>query len=59
MMRNTTKFYFKACPKCGGDMYLDRDAYGYFRKCLQCSKIVELEFRPLLSDKAAERELAA
>ena len=26
----------KACPKCHGDMYLDRDVYGTFIECLQC-----------------------
>ena len=28
--------FLKACPKCHGDMYLDRDVYGTFIECLQC-----------------------
>ena len=27
---------FKACPKCHGDMYPDKDKYGVFITCLQC-----------------------
>ena len=23
-------FFFKACPKCQGDLHLDRDSYGAF-----------------------------
>ncbi len=28
--------WIKACPKCGGDLYSDRDVMGYYRQCLQC-----------------------
>ena len=28
--------FFKACPKCQGDLYFDRDVYGLFFKCIQC-----------------------
>ncbi len=27
----------KSCPRCGGDMFIDRDIYGWYEKCLQCS----------------------
>ena len=29
-------FWFKGCPKCAGDIYLDRDMYGSYAACLQC-----------------------
>ncbi len=29
-------FYLKACPKCHGDMYQERDLSGMFVECLQC-----------------------
>lgn len=32
----------KSCPKCHGDMYLDKDAYGSFRQCLQCGLMKDL-----------------
>ena len=25
------------CPKCGGNLYLDRDHYGWYEQCLQCA----------------------
>ena len=28
--------YMKACPRCHGDVKLDRDNYGVYAKCLQC-----------------------
>jgi hypothetical protein len=30
-------FVKNKCPKCGGSMYLDRDEYGWYETCLQCS----------------------
>ena len=28
--------WIKGCPRCGGDLYSDRDIMGYYRQCLQC-----------------------
>jgi hypothetical protein len=36
-------FFLKTCPRCRGDMYLENDRYGDYRKCAQCGHIVELE----------------
>ncbi|RLC63951.1 MAG: hypothetical protein DRI01_04280 [Chloroflexi bacterium] len=30
-------FTQKRCPKCGGNIFLDRDLYGWYEQCLQCS----------------------
>lgn len=27
---------FKACPRCGGDNFIDRDRDGWYEQCLQC-----------------------
>ncbi len=35
-------FFFKACPKCHGDLYLDSDGYGTFIECLQCALLRDL-----------------
>ena len=37
--------YYKSrrCPKCGGNMYIDRDVHGWYEQCLQCSFIHDLE----------------
>ena len=26
----------KGCPKCGGDVQLDNDHYGWYEQCIQC-----------------------
>ena len=59
MQNRMARFYFKACAKCQGDMYLEWDAYGPFRQCLQCGRIVELDAAPLLADKDKGYRLAA
>jgi hypothetical protein len=34
---------FKACPKCKGDLRIERDSYGSYVQCFQCSRLVDLE----------------
>jgi hypothetical protein len=43
IMKYGNRFFFKACPRCKGDMYLDSDAFGAYRKCLQCGRIFDIE----------------
>ncbi|MFL2644567.1 MAG: hypothetical protein ACJ0KI_02710 [Dehalococcoidia bacterium] len=28
--------HMKSCPKCAGDVSLNKDYYGYYATCLQC-----------------------
>jgi len=30
------------CPKCGGNLYLDRDYNGWYEQCLQCAYLKDL-----------------
>jgi DNA-directed RNA polymerase subunit M/transcription elongation factor TFIIS len=30
------------CPKCGGNLYLDRDYNGWYEECLQCAYMKDL-----------------
>jgi len=30
-------FTAKRCPKCGGNIFLDRDFNGWYEQCLMCS----------------------
>ncbi|MFC2004877.1 hypothetical protein ACFLUY_01490 [Chloroflexota bacterium] len=32
----------RSCPRCGGDMFVDRDLDFWYQQCLQCSYRVEL-----------------
>ena len=36
-------FSQKRCPKCGGNVYLDRDLYGWYEQCLQCGYTCDLK----------------
>lgn len=38
--------YFKACPRCQGDMHENRDIYGTYRECLQCGHMIDMA-RPM------------
>ena len=33
----------KGCPRCGGDIFIDRDLDGWHEQCLQCSYQCELK----------------
>jgi Zn ribbon nucleic-acid-binding protein len=30
------------CPKCGGNLYMDRDYIGWYEQCLQCGYMNDL-----------------
>ena len=34
--------WFKACPKCQGDLCLDSDHFGKFKTCMQCGYCKDL-----------------
>ena len=36
LRRGPTMLFLKCCPRCKGDIYLDKDTYGVFIECLQC-----------------------
>ncbi len=34
---------FKGCPRCGGDVFIDRDLDNWYEQCLQCSYRCDLK----------------
>ncbi len=58
-MRVKNRFYFKACPRCRGDMYLDQDRYGAYGKCLQCGRIYEIPANVAKVEPVETHSLAA
>jgi acetyl-CoA carboxylase beta subunit len=38
-------FIFRDCSRCRGDIYLDRDIYGDYKKCMQCGLMQYIENR--------------
>ena len=51
-------FWFKACPKCHGDLYSDRDVYGSYVVCFQCSHYLTPDEEAQLSSTGARLEHA-
>ncbi|MFQ6027112.1 MAG: hypothetical protein ACE5Q6_06450 [Dehalococcoidia bacterium] len=43
-------FYFKACPKCSGDLYLDKDQYGTFVECVQCGLVRDVKLNQAFNE---------
>ena len=53
--------YFKACPRCKGDIKVAGDLYGPYLECLQCGYEIEVKEASRLakaSHQAEERELS-
>jgi len=52
---------FKACPKCAGDLYVNKDMYGQFLNCLQCGYLKDLtdEAETLSKPVTVEEERSA
>jgi hypothetical protein len=46
----------KKCPRCGGDMFIDRDIYGWYEKCLQCSYCCELRSLDEIQQGSARKD---
>ena len=44
----------KACPRCGGDIFVDRDLESWFEQCLQCSHWRELADSAVAVDQPAQ-----
>ncbi len=32
----------KGCPRCKGDMFIEKDRYGWHKQCLQCGYLIDL-----------------
>lgn len=48
--------YLKSCPKCRGDMYLEKDSFGVYRQCLQCGYIRDLDAPVFVATEAVADE---
>jgi len=46
------------CPKCGGNLYLDKDYNGWYEQCLQCAYMKDLAL-VYKSRKKTEKEVQA
>ncbi len=44
-----TMWKLKTCPRCQGDLFVDKDMDGWFQQCLQCG--YRREMRPIAEAK--------
>ena len=49
--------YIKGCPKCRGDVVVDRDIHGRFFRCLQCGLLRDVAPEPV-ADTSERVEVA-
>jgi len=47
------------CPRCQGNMFLEKDEFGWYEHCLQCSYSQELEGIYEFNKKPTQREKKA
>ena len=49
--------YYKACPRCQGDMHKAQDVYGHYKECLQCGYILNIDHESKKRDYASAEAL--
>ena len=40
---------FNNCPRCGGDIYIEKDKTGWYENCLQCGYTHEKQTMPVIN----------
>ena len=48
--------WFKACPRCSGDLYSEKDTYGPYLACLQCGHDLTVAEEARVTSSMAMRE---
>ena len=51
--------YFRACPKCHGDVVFERDVYGNYLACLQCGLVIDSRLREEVTENPAREDPTA
>ena len=45
----------KSCPRCKGDVRVDRDEYGWYEECIQCGYVRDLKSVVTTQEKDPEK----
>jgi len=51
------RWRLKACPRCGGDTYIDSDIDGWYEQCLMCAYRRELKELRKIKEKQVQTAL--
>jgi hypothetical protein len=44
------------CPRCGGNLVIDRDIDGYYKRCIQCSQNIAFDVPVVVKPKPVEKK---
>lgn len=47
--------WFKDCPRCKGDVFLDQDNCGWYKQCIQCGYVRDITDKVEISQCREER----
>jgi ribosomal protein S27AE len=50
------RWKLKSCPRCGGDIFIDRNLDGWYEQCLQCSYQRELRGLAEFKERPTRKE---
>lgn len=50
------RYWFKECPRCGGDLREESDIYGRYISCVQCGYILNQREETVLLSVGSLRE---
>jgi hypothetical protein len=50
--KNMTMWELRNCPRCQGDLFIDKDLDGWYEQCLQCG--YRREMKPIAEAKKKE-----
>ena len=42
-MSSSIMLRLKSCPRCRGDLLLERDSWGWYEQCIQCGYLHDLQ----------------
>ncbi len=45
------------CPRCGGNLVIDRDIDGYYKRCIQCSRNIAFDVPVVAKPKPVEKKI--
>lgn len=49
-------YKLKSCPRCNGDLMIDKDEYGWYETCLMCGYLHDLELLAVAGRPVEDRE---
>ena len=56
-VRLMLRWRLKACPRCGGDTYIDKDSDGWYEQCLMCANRRELKELKKIKERQVQAAL--